>query len=431
MIRSILFNFSARLGSAAMNFMVLLLTTHFLGKGIRGEIAAIQLGVSIIHLFSDLAGGASMVYLVPRSPLARLLSVSVIWSILSTATVGVVLVYVFHVIPSEYGIETLVLALCISLFSLNQSILLGQQRIHIMNILMLVQSCFQFGFMALCIMGLGFHHAYPFIYASIGGYFICYLIGLYFTTRNAPKPSIVQSDKNALRLLFINGLFTQGANLGLRLMLSLHYTTLHRVFTDGDGAVGIYSTAFALGEAILLFAASASTIILSRVSNKENHREEREAAIRLAKLSLVLTSFAVLVFALLPPAFFSWLLGGKDYTVIHHIFLSLAPGILLLSFATVFSHYFSGSGKHYFNFMSTLFCIASAFIFANMLTEKWGINGICLATSIAYGSMSLFIFFAFMFSEKKNAAEWKVLFSVRGDWQFIKKQLLKPKAKTD
>ena len=59
MIRSIFTNFSARLAVAVLNFIMMLLITHLLGKEIYGQITIIALNVTFIHLISDLAGAPS------------------------------------------------------------------------------------------------------------------------------------------------------------------------------------------------------------------------------------------------------------------------------------------------------------------------------------------------------------------------------------
>ena len=114
MIRSVLTNFSARLGGAVLSFLMLLLTTRYLGKDVRGEIAAIQLAISIVQLVSDLAGSSSMVYLVPRTSLTKLLLAGSAWAVFSAATIGLSLVHFFDVIPANYNYATLLIALLIA-----------------------------------------------------------------------------------------------------------------------------------------------------------------------------------------------------------------------------------------------------------------------------------------------------------------------------
>lgn len=431
MIRSVLTNFSARLGGAVLSFLMLLLTTRYLGKDVRGEIAAIQLAISIVQLVSDLAGSSSMVYLVPRTSLTKLLLAGSAWAVFSAATIGLSLVHFFDVIPANYNYATLLIALLISLHSINQSILLGQQRLKAVNLFIIAQGVMQYGGMLLCIFVFNLQDAWPFVYACLFSYSIMYLIGLLIVTRHAPKPSL-HLGQGVLSLLFLNGFFTQGANLGMKLVLSRNYSLLKTMPGGGNGAVGIFSTAYALGEAILLFAASASTIIIARVANKGDHEAERSTVLRLSKLSLGMTILAVVFFALLPPEFYSMLIGGKkhadEFLQIKSVFLSLTPGTLVLSFATVYSHYFSGAGKHYLNFISSIIAYACVMIFSGMLVDTQGINGAGWSTSISYCSLSLFVFIIFMLIGGNKKDDWKALLPSGNDVRFIKQYLRGTKA---
>lgn len=426
MIRNIFTNFTARLGAAVMSFCMLLLTTHLLGKDVRGEIAAIQLGISIIHLISDLAGGASLVYLVPRTSLRTLLLAGSAWAVLSAVTTGWIMLRYFDVFPPNYEIEILVVGVLLSLHSTNQNILLGQQRIAAYNILYVSQAATQLGVMVLSIFAFHQAGAYPFLYASIAGYGLCYLAGIITVNRNAPVPKIAE-NRSILFLLFMNGVFTQGANFTLKLVIGENYSLLRKMPGGGDGAVGIYSTAYSLGETILLLASSIAAITLSHVSNQGDATTERIKVIRLSKISLVLTVCAVIAFAFLPAGFYSWLLGGKDYEPVRQVFLTLSPGILLLSFGTVYSHYFSGAGKHFVNFISGILSYTVILIVAPMLIGSSALAGAGWSASITYGVLSLFVFLVFMLTSKGRKGEWKTLLPSAEDFQFVKNYLRKNK----
>lgn len=420
MIRNILTNFSARLGLAALNFFMLLLTTHYLGKDIRGEIATIQLGITIIHLISDLAGGPSLVYLVPRTGLRKLLLIGSAWSIFCSIAIGLILIQM-DLLPAKYTIEILAMAVLVSLHSLNQNALIGQERIRIFNILHISLGMVQFGIMSLCIFVLHMHESWPFLYASIAGYGISYLAGLYLVTRNAPQPQIDET-RPVLLLLFTNGFFTQAASISFQLSLRENYFTLKKML--GDGAVGIFSTALSLGEAILLFSSSVAAVTLARVANRGNHTVERPTIIRLSKISILLTGFGLLFFILLPNEFYTWLLG-KDFSQVKESFITLAPGILLVSFGTVYSHYFSGAGKHYLNFISGCFGLVVALIVAKPLISKYVIPGAGWSATLAYATIAIFIFTIFMLVGKDRKADLKTLLPSRDDFAFIRNSFFK------
>ncbi|HLG04258.1 MAG TPA: polysaccharide biosynthesis C-terminal domain-containing protein [Bacteroidia bacterium] len=415
MIRSIFTNFSVRLAVAVINFVMLLLTTHYLGKDIRGEIATIQLGINIIHMVSELTGGPSLIYLVPRTRLPLLLFAGTAWSFISTAGIGAVLI-AFDLIPGKYTVEVLIFALLISLHSVNQSTLLGQQRIRLFNFLHLSQGIIQLATMIVCLFVFDLKEAWPFLYASITGYGIIYFAGLILVNRNPPPPHIAE-EKPRIWLLFRNGFFTQAASLVFMISLRENYYVLKNLTPDENyGAVGIYSTALSLGEALLLFSTSVAAVTLSRVANTESYATIRATVMRLSKLTIVVTALAAIFFALLPDTFYAWLLG-KDFHTVGNVFNAIAPGIVLISFGTIYGHYFSGTGKHYMNFISGLCALIAAFLFSAPLIARYNVIGAGWAATIAYTTTALVIFLLFMLSGKRG--EWKLLLPSSEDFLFI------------
>ncbi|MCX6312377.1 MAG: hypothetical protein NT084_12170 [Bacteroidetes bacterium] len=422
MIRSIFANFSSRLAVAVMNFAMLLLTTHFLGKETRGAVYIIGLGIAIIHVVSDLANGPSLVYLTPRTRLSRLWITGSIWAFITTALIGTILIYIGN-IPSYCGIEVLIVAILISLHSLNQNILLGQQRIKAFNILLFLQGAIQISTMACCIFLFDQKSVYPYIYANMVSLSLCYTIGLILIHKNPPEPKITET-RSILLVLFTNGFYTQAASLFLVMCKLKTQTSVKSILPNGEGEAGIYSTAFALGEAIMIFAASVSSVVLSRVSNQDNHIESRKSVFQLSKLSLVLTFFAVAFFLALPAGFYSWLLG-KDFSPVKHVFLSIAPGIVFVSFGTVFAHYFSGAGKHYMNFISGIFAFITTYLTADYFIGKFGTSGAGYSSSATYIVLTLITFGAFILIGGNKKSDWKQLLLSKEDFQSLRNILKK------
>jgi O-antigen/teichoic acid export membrane protein len=413
MIRSIFTNFSARLAVAVLNFIMMLLTTHILGKEIYGQITIIALNVTYIHLISDLAGGPSLVYLTPRASLRSLLIAGTTWSIFNSLLVGALLIY-FGVFPALYGKEMLCIGLLISLHSLNQNLLLGQQRIKAYNILFFIQGVLQLLSLMLFIFFFKSPDAYPYIYACIISYGLCYVGGLYLVIKNAPVPQI-EEKRSLLFLLFKNGFYTQLASIFVIAPKTIIINDMKSILPDKDGAVGVFNSAFSLGGAIMLFGASVSAILLAKVSNHENHQETRVTVFKLGKLSLFLTTGAVIFFSILPADFYSWLLGGKDYAPVKSIFLQMAPGIIFISYGTVFSHYFSGAGKHIMNFISSGIALLISWAVTYYFIERFGIAGAGIVSSVAYIVLTVCIFGIFILTGTNRKEDILLALPAKGD----------------
>ena len=424
MIRSILTNFSARLGVAVINFIMLLMLTNLLGKDIYGQISEIALNVGIIHIISDLAGGPSLVYLTPRAKLSSLLLSGSVWSFINAIGIGALLIY-FGIFPVLYGKEILVIGLLVSLHSVNQNILLGQQRIKAYNILFFLQGILQI--LSLCFFIFAYKpaDAYPYIYACLISNGLCYVVGLFLISRKAEAP-LIKESRPLLFVLFSNGFYTQAASLFMLMPKSIAFREMDDILPEADGSKGIYNSAFSLGAAIMLFGASVSSIVMSKVANHENHAEARGMIFRLAKLSLLLTSLAIIFFLLLPAEFYTWLLG-KDFSPVKSVFIPMAPGLIFLSLGTVFSHYFSGAGKHNMNFLSGGITLLFSWLTTHFLIEKYGITGAGISTSVAYIVMTIFIMAAFIFAGKQPASDLKLLLPAKDDFTELKNIFKKKK----
>ncbi len=417
MIRTILANFSARLSMQVMYFFTLLLTTNNLGREVRGEISIIQLSINMIHLISDIVGGPALVYLVPRAKLSTLLIAGWLWAIFSCAAIGTILIQT-ELMPELYSREVLFASFLLSLNSINLNILLGQERMKEFNILLFLQGGLMFVTMAASIFILKHDHSIPYLEACYVAYGGCFLVGLYFVLRKKHIPKLTDS-RPILYILFANGFFTQIATLAHQLSIRQNYYYLDTMIPDNKASVGIYSTAISLGEAILLFSASVAAVLMSKVSNEKLIEVSRKQTMRLSKLSLGVTIPGILLFALLPPDFYSWMLG-KDFSGVHSSFLTIAPGIILVSFGTVFGHYFSGSGKHYMNFFSGLFGLSITMFTVRQMINVNGVEGAGWSASLAYGGMALFIFAAFMVTGRNNSGEWKELLPNKSDFTALK-----------
>lgn len=408
-----------------MYFCTLLLTTNFLGSGIRGEISLIQVSINIIHLVSDIVGGPALVYLVPRARLRTVLFTGWAWSISSSLATWGALIWL-DAIPSQYNVPVLIAAFFLSLNSINMNILLGQERIKEYNILLYLQGILMFTTMAFSIFILNHDQSVPYLEACYVAYGGCFLTGLYMVARQKHVPRLT-AKRPVLMVMFTTGLFTQLATLAFQLSIRFNYFKIDQHIHDNQSSVGIYSTAVSLAEAILLFSASVAAVLMSRISNEQLVEVSRKRTLQLSKLSVGITIPGILLFALMPPGFYSVLLG-KDFSPVRDSFLSLVPGVILVSFGTVFGHFFSGSGKHYMNFFSGTFALLITLLTADYLIAHYGIIGAGISASIAYGALSVFIFTMFMLVSNDRRNEWKELLPTRQDFIALKEVFRKTKA---
>jgi O-antigen/teichoic acid export membrane protein len=431
MIENILANFSARFAGAIINFLILLLTTNYLGLDARGEISLIQLALNILHLLSDVAGGPGMVYLVPRTRLRPLLWIGYGWALGINALFGW-LVVIFGDIDPAYQWRVVAIAVLLSLHSVNQNILVGREKIKHYNGLLLTQSLLLIGIMSICIFSHYQYSSVAFVTAGLIGAATVLLFSTIFVFRLPDLPALKIIEKPFL-LLFRNGFYTQLASLTHQLSIRINFyllgslavlPVLQKANLTSKAAIGLYSTAISLAEAILLFSASIATVLGARVANQNDPDKARHLVLQFAKLSFCITLPAIVLFLILPDGFYSGLLG-KDFGPVKSIFLFIAPGALCVSLTTVFSHYFSGRGKHYLNAWSGSLALITTLITAWLFIPNMGLIGAGLSATCAYLVMMLFVFTAFLREHGKPTGEWRTLIPTRNDFYEVKEHVVK------
>jgi O-antigen/teichoic acid export membrane protein len=427
MIRNIFTNFSVRLIGAVFNLIVMLITTHKLGADLRGEIVIIALAVNIIHLVSDIAGGPALVFLVPRAKIPILLLTGGAWALFSCFGMGYLL-FEFHLLPGSKAMhvnfeEVLLLSLLLSFSSLNQNILLGQERIKECNFIVFLMGALQLSGIFFSIFVLHIQSSQAYINACFLSYGICFIVGFIFVMNKKHDPKLIET-RPILYVLFANGFYTQMASIAFQLSIRENFDRLTKLNPGNNVPVGLYSTAIALGEAILIFSGSVAAITMARIANANEPEKAREAALRMSKLSVCITVPAILIFMLLPSEFFSALIG-KEFGPVKNIFFSLFPGIAVISFSTVYSFYFAGIGKHYMNFFSGIFGFIITLVTAGPLINSFGVVGAGWSATSAYCGLGIFIFLMFMFVGGNKKSDWKLLLPSMDDVKWIKTNLKK------
>ena len=119
--------------------MIAVVISQYLGASGKGEQGIIITTIALILIFSNIIGGPSLVYLVPRFCLQKLLIPAYIWSLI----VSIVFFYFMKsvdIVNKEYVFHIAFLTLVNSFASINLSILIGKERIKTNNYINLLQA---------------------------------------------------------------------------------------------------------------------------------------------------------------------------------------------------------------------------------------------------------------------------------------------------
>jgi O-antigen/teichoic acid export membrane protein len=393
---------------AVVNFLILIVSTRYLGVSTRGEIAIFILNIANIQIINEIFTGFSQVYFVPKFNTKKLYTYGVIWTLIAVPASNLILFLLGKEIAG-FELDMLFLSAMIILNTFNLVIILGKENIKLFNLLSMLQP-----FLLLC--GIAF-----FVLVLKDGTFRSYVIPLYISFavsfivstitvfKYISKPD--QKSDFSLKSIFSNGFFCQAA-----VLLHLQANRYSFYILSSVALVGLYSIASSLMESVWIIANGIAPVVLSKIANTGDTPFSKNITVTLAKISLALSTLAAIVVYFLPNELFVALLG-EDFSNVRGIMLWIAPGILFISFSTILSHYFSGLGNLKFIALCNFLGFLCTIILAPILISKYNIKGAAITANVSYLVSSLALFIGFMIKTKIGFGS---LFSFKTDVQTIK-----------
>jgi len=385
-LRNILGTSGTRILNAISGLVVLWIAANELGAEAWGISGIILLDISLILLIVDLMS-STLVYFTPRHNLKTLMLVAYGWSISVTLLAGLIFLFLsmfpsFYatIVPAGYGMHILILVLLNSVHSFNMGTLLGQGRIVLFNSLFSLQFVLMLLSMASFVYVAGIHDERAFVYALYVSYSLPALIGLLFILKGIQKGDNLRFWTTAKEMLSFGSVMQLSGIVHL-LNKRLSFFVIKHI--SGYGAVGIYNSGTQLTEGLRLIGQSISLVQYSNISNSSDPVFTRRISLQLLKFSVILTTFALLVLIAVPRHLFELLLS-KDFGDIRMVIVSLAPGVIALSANTIFSHYFSGTGKPKYNLIAALIGLGITIPLVFILIPAFGLVGAGLSASAAY-----------------------------------------------
>ena len=408
MVKNIIQTLFTRGFTAGINFLILIISSKFLGVNTRGEISLFILNIATIQIISEIYTGSSIVYFVPKFNLKKMYLYGIIWTMAACAVSNGVL-FLIHKEMTAFESDLFILSVLIILNTFNNVIILAKENIKLFNFLGVLQP-------SILLIGI-----FYFTQIEKDFTFKAYIIPLYISflvsfvisfTRVFKYISIPDfKTKFSLKSVLENGFFCQVA-----VLLHLLSNRFSFYILGSNALVGLYATASSLMESVWIIANGITPIILSKISNTGDTSFTRRITLTFAKISFLLSCLATVFVWLLPNSLFIYLLGN-NFQETKHLMLFISPGILFISFSTVISHYFSGLG----NLKFIAICNFSGFIFtlilAPLLIKKYGLHGAAISANITYLISSVALSIGFFVKTKISLLS---LFRFKEDSQNIK-----------
>jgi O-antigen/teichoic acid export membrane protein len=187
-----------------------------------------------------------------------------------------------------------------------------------------------------------------------------------------------------------NGFYNQLASLSHVFSNRFNYYLL-----GNNLLLGVFGNASSLTESIWLISSSAAPIILTRISNSDDHQNNATVTFSVAKICFLVSVLFSILLLVLPNELFVYLLG-KDFSHVKWLMLNLCPGILFISFATIISHFYSGKGNQKILVIANVCGFIATLATSAFLIGKYALLGACYATNISYFVASVILTYQFM-----------------------------------
>lgn len=400
MFKQIVNTLFTRILTGVLNLVIAIVISNYLGaegKGVQGLIIAT---ISLLIVFTGIVGPGGLTFLLPRLESFLLIIPSFIWSILSILVMWLVLWY-FPLVPDGFIVDVLILSFILSAFNINNSILIARKRIGTSNLLTVVQ-------VGLIIIVIFLYVVFDFISiksyinALYVGYFISMSLSFWYV-RNEYKAFSFKADSStffsAFRQLIKYGGFNQLDILAQFLSFRLAYYLLN-YFID-PAQVGIYSNGVSIIESVWLLSRSISFVLHSQLVNSHDNKYSSQLTIKFMKFSFLLALIAVVILLFIPSSFYRFVFG-EEFGQIRTVIVVLSPGVIMFSLSFVLSSYFSGTGKHYVNSISSIVGLISIVLCSLFLIPDFGIIGAGLAASISYLVTTIIKFSYFLMISKSK-----------------------------
>jgi len=392
MFKTILNTLGTKIISSLIGFLILILTTQYLGADGRGLISLLGTSVGLILIFSGFIGGSSLVYLTSRHDISYLLIPSYFWAVLIAVT-GTITFAIFHVIPESIVLPTFILSTLSVVGNVNLMILIGKEKITLNNTISLIQVITNFLTLLFFFLVLNQLSVSYYIYSMYITNIIAIFLGFYgirkyfngFPTNPRKAWTVVKSMLNY-------GFLAQIGNVIQYLNYRMSYFILN--VYSGLGAVGIYSVGVTLSETVWLISGSIALVEYSKISNIRDEDYAKKLTVKLSKVSFLATLCVVMALVCVPPDWFRLILG-KDFSTVYGVILTMSAGICSFGLTVIISHFFAGKGKYQINAIAAGIGLIGTIIFSYLLIPPYGYIGAGITASISYLLTSLFLIWIF------------------------------------
>jgi len=374
-----------------------------MGKGQQGLIIA---SIAYILVFSNLIGGAAIIYLVPRFAYSLIFIPAYIWSIF-IGGLSYIILKSTNLLADPFIFAVCILSIVNAFIGINSSILIGKQKIKSANFIAILQPVFIIFILIISFFILRNKNIDAYLNALYFSFGLSFIVSIFLIKKHAEVFVFHPIKKyfNIIQQLIRYGLLNQFAHIFQLLSFRMSYYWLFDLFSESE--VGIYSNGVALIESVWLISRSICTVQYASIANSNDKIYSQKLSLSLTKGGLIFSLFIIIPLLFLPPSVYQFIFG-VEFGEIGNVVRSLAPGILFFNIALILGHYFSGIGKYHVNAIASFIGMIVALFLFSLLIPIYGLVGAGLASSISYTITSLVIIIFFFHESQLGMNSLKI-----------------------
>lgn len=386
MYKKVASTFGIKVIIAILNLVIVIILSRSIGAAGKGEASLIVTSIAMILLFSNMIGGSTLVYFVPRYNTFLLFLLSNLWS-LFVAIIAFVALKFFPAVPEIFVMPVIILSLLNSFLATNLTILLGKEKIMSNNYISLLQTVINVLVLLFLINGFQQVDIYSYINSLYAAMALCLLVSTILVIPYFKEISFHESKK-LLRQLIKIGLLNQAGHIMKFMSFRISYYVL--ISYSGEGVLGVYSNGISLIESLLLISNSFAAVLYPKIANSTDIKFAQTLTLQMTKISIIICIVALIPLLLLPSQFWVWLFGS-EFKDVKQVIILLSPGILFYNITLIIGHYFSGIGKYKVNTVANFIGLLITVVLSVLVIPTYGIFEAGIISSISYLGIAIFV----------------------------------------
>lgn len=396
-------SFASRLVAASASMITVILVSRWFGAELRGEISLALSWIAFLAVINDFVAGGHLINLTPVLSKKNMLLASRLWSLL-VALFFVLIARFSGVIQGGYEWLIALTGLALGVYNSQGSLLIGNQKVNVRNLAFALYPFFVLTFILLYT----FYNpgeiiaVETYLFFILGSYLIlCLATG--FALNKIKVKTQATTFKDAVKKIFAFGLMSQSGHLVQFLNYRIAFYLIPVIF--GMEELGLYANTIVLAESIWMIGGSLGQIAHMKLVNSEDKKAEKGLVLKYLRTSVLLSSMAVLVIALIPDTFWVWLLK-KEFEGLRWLFIAFAPAVVAQSWSVLISHYYHACNRFKMLLKANTIGLLTGTAGLLILGHFYGLLGAAFGSAL--GFIACFVYCAVSFCKEHNCSFWEL-----------------------